>query len=102
MENKQLWKFVKNKINDLLVCRVIPVYAPVSFSQWTQFDACRLKTVGGAYFKKFSGERFIQTCIVEKLIIQYPNKILSGYCLDVQVIYLDIEVNTEIILPRGN
>ena len=28
--------------------------------------------------------------------------IKCGYCLDIQVIYLDIQVNIEITLPRGN
>ena len=70
--------------------------SPVSSSQWTQSDACRLKTVGGSSRlwsdrkHQFSGEQFIQTCIIEKLIIthQEPTEgiqvwILLGYASNI-------------------
>ena len=41
---KKLWK----KITNLYVLKVNWAYAPVSSSQWTESDACILKTVGGA------------------------------------------------------
>ena len=41
----------KKKCTNLEVCQDIPVCAPVSSSQWTQSDACRLRTVGGVGFE---------------------------------------------------
>ena len=39
------------KCINLEVCRDIPVCSPVSSSQWTQSDACSLKTLAGVGFK---------------------------------------------------
>ena len=50
-QNKQLSKFVKNKLTNLLVFRDNWTYTPVFSSQWIQPNACRLKTVGGVGFE---------------------------------------------------
>ena len=40
---------------------------------------------------------------IQKMMIHPPSPAYKdGYCLDIQVIYLDIQVNTGITLPRRN
>ena len=45
------FKNMYKKITHFLVLRDNWAYAPVSSSQWTESDACRLKTVGGVGFE---------------------------------------------------
>ena len=55
-QNKQLSKLKKKELTNLEVSRDKGEYAPVSSSQRSQSDACRLKTVGFDAFecRKFS------------------------------------------------
>ena len=53
----------------------------------------------------FSNKQRPQTesCLFSSTALKEPIEgIKCGYCFDTQVIYLDIQVNTVIALPRGN
>ena len=56
----------------------IPVCTPVSFSQWTQSNACRLKTVGGVGFEVTGNVTFQESRLYNMNYSKINNYTSSG------------------------